>query len=1300
MGFRFSFLTVCLFVATLSSIQVKASESFFHIQTDKPKYQLGETLWYRIHSPPDFKAPRSTNLKLTLFDSKNTEVYSETLKPTLTTKIYSGKFFLNPEWGGGQHRLELIQQGKTLHRLPLNFHLLKTPKLDIEVTLLEPVYYPGDIVTALLKARDLEGNLLTQSRVEYLASFSGENIREKSIETDLKGMSFIKFKIPESTIDNGKLAVAVISKKQREAVSIEIPISASVADLSFHPEGGNLIPNFSQRLAIYARNLNNAPAQSAGRIIDDRGETITSFTTDHRGLTTVEFTPDEKSSYFGVIDLPKDVKSNFEVPFHKKRPYSLKIIPSKYKITAFVFVGSKSSTGNAEIILTQNSNIIAKTTRNLKQGDNRIEFNRPKLEGMGEIMLKQNKKIHARSLVEFYGKAPVRVQLKPLDKGPLLPGTQAKFQVLTTRRGMPVPSKISLSIFQGNEASSPDLVDRLAFANAHPEWKSFYERNGSHQMDLAARLAFHDIAIPDGGLEPKQLLTANTFVAQKFVTIPYRFPPTKKYSVAKRPSKKTSVVDRSIDNLLRRALYTKLWLPSTEEIRFELATPKEKIVKSQKLNRVSKKPPQKSRVSSSKIDTRSTLYWNDLLETNHRGVATIKISTNDLMGDLNWEAQGFSSDGSPIARREELKISPTFRSKFYKPKHFKVGDVFELWVEVNTETLSKKPLYLTVETGKQLKPLLRTKVKLDPKKDSRFQKFKFEVIEKTPLSHFRTMIKQGNYREVRKHPYKVNAQTYTQHKTIVGRNQASIDFKAQVPKDVIPGTLKVYAHVTPGHSLNEFSFESFQNQFQPPYGCFEQFTSINIVNLMLLDNLRRAKFPIQNLQTAKKYLMEGFKKFDRYYDVKTGAYKMFDNREPSIRPTLVAVRHLALYDRLFEGLGKSKLERALSWLKKKQKSIGNLEKLYLSRSLQDTGRIWLSAKDFMNYKTWDYYQLALVADCMTNWPEGIDKKDIDPEKWDKKVNGHLERLLSLINKGDIGLNRSSGIFGEYGNQSRISITALTTTALIQAGRIQEANSLTDKLIQDWRRSWATNTRSLVMRAFAKAPPAPSLRGKNFFVKFNPSLGRVQQKKVPMGFRERLSFEKLHSAQAGDSVELNLAVEGKERFNYRMGMSYDIPEHALPKNKNPKFKLSHYLPKVLTREVPSELKVTIRQRKETSSSQILLRIGLPAGLEPVQEGMEKLLQNNKNLLYWERAPEYLDLYFSNEQLIRDTYVIPIVPHLSGNFSGLHSLINPYYSSGESCVADPLHVTVVDPHESKVTPAGVIIEEKIRGTQKKK
>ncbi len=288
-----------------------------HIHTDKPMYQPGETIWV---STWDLQAR-----DLTAGPTGNSDATLELISPKGASVI--GKR-LQREAGRAHNDLVLpdgVQGGEYLVRLtaadgvseerPVIVNSYEAPRTKKKLEFVRKAYGAGDEVTATIEVKRPTGEPLAEHPLTALIRLDGADLPRVSLTTNADGGGLVRFSLPD-TIDRGDalLTVLVDDGGVTESISKRIPIIVSKMELSFFPEGGDMIEGLPSRVYFEARNTIGKPADVEGRILDDRGQAVARFRTHDRGLGRLDFTPATGRTYKAEITRPAGITEQYALP--------------------------------------------------------------------------------------------------------------------------------------------------------------------------------------------------------------------------------------------------------------------------------------------------------------------------------------------------------------------------------------------------------------------------------------------------------------------------------------------------------------------------------------------------------------------------------------------------------------------------------------------------------------------------------------------------------------------------------------------------------------------------------------------------------------------------------------------------------------------------------------------------------------------------------------------------------------------------------------------------------------------------
>ena len=120
--------------------------------------------------------------------------------------------------------------------------------------------------------------------------------------------------------------------------------------LAIFPESGNLISGVENQIGFSIKNNSGRGIDTKGWLINDKGDTITTFLTIRNGLGSFKFTPKEQSSYSVIVETPNGNIKQI-VPIANRFGYALHIEKSNPDSISLSINTSITSSSNAYLII-------------------------------------------------------------------------------------------------------------------------------------------------------------------------------------------------------------------------------------------------------------------------------------------------------------------------------------------------------------------------------------------------------------------------------------------------------------------------------------------------------------------------------------------------------------------------------------------------------------------------------------------------------------------------------------------------------------------------------------------------------------------------------------------------------------------------------------------------------------------------------------------------------------------------------------------------------------------------------------
>ena len=325
-------LTAVLITATVCDAQSRtpvtattrvlggADRYLTHLSTDKPIYKPGETMYVRgvvLHHATRKPLPQNSNLRATfnIAGPKGDSVASG--RVISQDSVFGLQWKVPDEQAGGEYTIKVTYPGHGYAPAERKFDIrvYRTPRLKSQINFLRDGYGAGDDVAATLSVERAEGGIPTGAKVTVIARVDGTEVFRGPATVDDNGNCVARFELPKD-IERGEgtLAMVIQDGGLVETASKTIPILLQTVDLTLYPEGGNLIAGLPNRVYFEAFTPAKKPADLAGIVVDEEGEEVAKFKSQHEGRGRFRLTPKAGEKYSLKITQPSGIKTIYPLP--------------------------------------------------------------------------------------------------------------------------------------------------------------------------------------------------------------------------------------------------------------------------------------------------------------------------------------------------------------------------------------------------------------------------------------------------------------------------------------------------------------------------------------------------------------------------------------------------------------------------------------------------------------------------------------------------------------------------------------------------------------------------------------------------------------------------------------------------------------------------------------------------------------------------------------------------------------------------------------------------------------------------
>lgn len=278
-----------------------------HLSTDRSSYFCGDTIWFR-----GFIVDASTHVPV----NASKYLYVELVNPfdSIVSRVkilerdgvYSGYVPLETLYAEGDY--ELVAYTMFMENSGRDYFFRKpvvlTSPFSVQSNMAARFERDGDEVWVTVDYTDKSnGAYKSYDRMSYKTCDAVEHVRRSGSER-------VTFCLKKGELDKPYVLLSFGNYKK----FVRIPESSPGLSVSFHPEGGYLIPGVDCRVAFKAIDGEGMGVDVSGVIKDGDGNTVCRMQSVHRGMGDFHFRPSLGSSYYAEVSSPSGEELKFPLP--------------------------------------------------------------------------------------------------------------------------------------------------------------------------------------------------------------------------------------------------------------------------------------------------------------------------------------------------------------------------------------------------------------------------------------------------------------------------------------------------------------------------------------------------------------------------------------------------------------------------------------------------------------------------------------------------------------------------------------------------------------------------------------------------------------------------------------------------------------------------------------------------------------------------------------------------------------------------------------------------------------------------
>jgi len=1273
-----------------------------YVMTDKPLYQPGETIWFRadLRATSSLVSKADMGLNMMLMSPRGSIAAQK--RVLAKSGVAQNDFALSPDIEGGEYTIQLTADDGTHTTKKIIVNTYEAPRLKKSVEFVRKAYGEGDQVSAAIEIKRATGEAFADKALTGVVTVDDIEVARVAIKTDASGGATAKFQLPAKIArGDGLLTILADDGGVTESIQKRIPIVMKTMQLSLFPEGGDLVEGVAGRIYFMAKNPLGKPADIEGKIVDDRGQTVTTFSSIHDGLGRFELAPDADRTYHVEITKPAGITQKFDVPAAKSGGCVVRSVddsPTKMRVAALC---SSNRTVMVEAVLRE---------KKLADGAVEVQAGKPalielpikdKVQGAARVTLFSAKQEPLAERLVYHGKGQdLKVELTA-DKKRYSPRDPVKLKIKTTDpTGKPVKANVGVAVVDDTVLSFADdksgrmlsklyLEPELGATDEDPiEEPNYYFGNKPESvaaMDalLATRgyrkfewqpvfdppppvdtWATTGAIAPGAGWGSAAIAQATPVEAPMAVAEPA---PPPAADPARRPLNKGAMKPRDnaaagggagpkladkadLDRKVLREEAKKEAKNANEKQAFgraRMAKDEEwageggddGLVAGWSPVRVFPVPQYTKGYEGPRTDFRETIYWNASVDTNSDGTATVSFPVSDAVTSFRAIAEGVSAAGVPGGGEAVIQSKMPLALDARLPVEVTSGDSIKLPVTLTNETEADLDADLTASFGAAFKlandPAGRIHLRAGEKK-SLF--FPLEVVATDGEGNVSLGVRAAGLDDRLEKKIRVVPLGFPFERSASGTAAAGKLSKHELDlSGALPGSITATVNMYPSPLAS--MTKGMEAMIREPGGCFEQTSSSNYPNIMVLSYLATNDAADAALvQKTQGTLDRGYKLLTGY-ETKQKGYEWFGQTPGHEALTAYGLMEFADMAKVYD-VDHAMVERTADWLMSRRDGKGGF--LRSSTALDSFGRagepttnayiMWalgeakrtkgldkeLAAQKSLADGTKDPYLLALATNTalLAQMPE---------------AKSYVQKLVAMQGKDGSFDSAKESITMSGGESLDIETTSLATLALIKASPNSEFESQIRRAVDwlntkrsgygQWSNTQATILGLKALTAYSEYAKQMQASGSATLIVNGVEAGTIAFEK---GRKEALVWNDFASKLKPGKNTIEVKLVGQAALPYSIAVDYRA---ARPQSSDAA-KVT-----VTTQLAKDHIKlgegVKLRARVENTTKDglpmTLARVGIPGGLV-FQTWQLKELRDKGAIDFYETRPREVILYW--------------------------------------------------------------------------
>jgi hypothetical protein len=501
-----------------------------YLQTDKPDYVTGDTLWFKayIFNAPTFLLSAQSGILHIDIAADSNRVVKQYIFAVgsglgwgdipLNEKDYkAGDYTLRAytNWMRNFSEDVFFYQHFRVAGIGENNWLINS-KISVNTTA---------HVRAQLQLTDVNKNPVADSLLQLKIIAGKKTLYKQVLKTDNTGLLDVNFLLPDKAV-NPQIQIENPGKTHKAFVPVTTGATGNI-DLQFMPESGSLIAGLNTKVAFKGVGEDGREKDVTGMIVDKTGKQVASFASTHNGMGSFEMLPKDGETYTARITQSPGLTKDYALPVVTSSGTSLHLenpMDSDSIEVAISATGDLARSGNQYFLIAKARGVVCYAAAfNFEKGTiirHRISKNLFPSGITHFILTKSEGQPLNERLVFIDHHDGLHIEIEPGQETYAPKDSIALHLKITNTLGQPVSGNFSMAVTDNAQVkadTSNNILTRMLLTS---DLKGYVENaNWYFKNDTSNWEALDNLLLTQGWVSYEPVNTAMPFAAEKEYTI-------------------------------------------------------------------------------------------------------------------------------------------------------------------------------------------------------------------------------------------------------------------------------------------------------------------------------------------------------------------------------------------------------------------------------------------------------------------------------------------------------------------------------------------------------------------------------------------------------------------------------------------------------------------------------------------------------------------------------------------------------------------------------------------------------------